>query len=68
MVVLEPGEPGGGDGEDVEGVIPAIPVPKAAPRPPAQPSRWMILLGVDLGDVLLTKLPPGQQPTVQATE
>ena len=68
MVVLEPDEPGWGDDEDVEGVIPAIPVPKAAPRPPAQPSRWMIRLGVGLGGVLLTKLPPGQPPTAQATE
>ena len=68
MVVLEPDEPDWGDDEDVEGIIPAIPVPKAAPRPPAEPSQWMARLGVGLGGVRMTKLPSRQRPTVQTTE
>ena len=50
----------------MEDIIPAIPVPTTAvPRPLAQPSHWKVRLGVDLGGVLLAKLPPGQLPIVQ---
>ena len=66
-MVVEPDEPDWGDDDDVEEIIPAIPVPKAVPRPPAQPSRRPVRLGVDLGGVLLAKLPSGQLPTVQTT-
>jgi hypothetical protein len=66
MVVFEPDEPDWG-GDDDEEIIAAIPAPKAVPRPPAQPSRWQVRVGVDLGGVLLAKLPSAQLPTVQTT-
>ena len=66
MVVLEePDTPDWGGDPEVEEISPAIPVPKAVPRPPAQPSHWKVRLGVGLGGVLLAKLPSGQLPTVQ---
>ena len=46
--------------------LPQSRCPPAVPRPP--PQRWCwdrARLGVDLGGVLLAKLPPGQLPTVQ---
>ena len=56
--------PDWGDDDDVEEITPAIPVPPAAPRPPTQ--RWgRVRLGVDLGCVLLAKLPSGELPTLR---
>ena len=64
MVLLEPDMPGSGDDGDVEEITPATPVPPAVPRPPTQ--RWgLVRLGVDLGGVLVAKLPSGELPTVQ---
>ena len=65
MVVLEPDEPGWGDDEDVEGVIPQswCPRQRLALLPSQVNGRFV--LGVDLGGVLLAKLPSGELPTVQ---
>ena len=53
MVVLEPDMPDWGDDDDVEEITPAI------------PAEGEVRLGVDLGGVLLAKLPSGKLPMVQ---
>jgi len=66
MVLLEPDMPDSGDDGDVEEITPAIPVPPAVPRPPPQRWRWdRARLGVDLGGVLLAKVPSGELRTVK---
>ena len=66
MVLLEPDMPDSGDDGDVEEITPAIPVPPAVPRPPPQRWHWgRARLGVDLGGVLLAKVPSGELRTVK---
>ena len=66
MVLLEPDMPDSGDDGDVEEITPAIPVPPAVPRPPPQRWHWdRARLGVDLGGVLLAKVPSGELCTVK---
>jgi hypothetical protein len=66
MVVLEPEAPDWGDDDEEELTFLAMPAPKAMPRPPAPPSAWQTRVGVDLGGVLLAKLPSAQLPSVKS--
>ena len=63
---MEPDEPDWG-GDNDEEIIPAIPVPKTVPRPPARPSGLQVRVGVDLGGVVTATLPSAQLRTVRTT-